>query len=1009
MRRLISILTALALAASLGLVAVGHPSATAAPVPGAGDPVGGPGGLIGGKASPGGGKAVGRRAEHGPASRIDVSAPLRDLPSAPPGRQREHVDSPMPTPAGLVVADPVVQAPNPTGPAVAIASSFAGVGANGAAPSDANGAVGPSYYFDLVNSKFQIFTKSGASVLGPLTTNTLWTGFGGECETEDHGDGTVRYDALADRWVVGQFALGPSGKGPFFQCLAVSTTSDPTGRYYRYAFPFASFPDYPKLAVWPDGYYQTMNMFSSTGAFMGANTCAYERAKMLTGDLASVQCINATTAYGAILPGDLDGITPPPAGAPDMQIGLGTDNTHLASFRFAVDWSPGHAGTSLTESDLAVAPYQGACASGGTCVPQPGTTQQLDSLGDRVMYRYAYRNFGDHESWAVNYSVSVAGVSAPRWWEVRRTPPAVTGPLSIYQDSTFAPDTNHRWMGSIAMDASGDMALGYSESSATMKPSIVYTGRASGDPLNVMKSETMVLAGPGVQTVGLNRWGDYTAMNIDPSDGCTFWYTNQYLPADGTFNWATQIASFAFPTCQPRTDNDFSVASFPLSGFAAPGGSTTTTISTGRTAGTAMPISLSVLGLPAGVTATFSPTSVVAGPGANSTSTMTLSAAAGVAPGTYALTISATATGTSLTHSTPFTLSVPGATIANGGFETGDLTAWTTSVGTASVVTGGHGGTYSALVGTTTSPSFDSSIKQLFTLAQPSTLSFWYQVNCTDTIAWDWATATLSDLTSGTTTTILPKVCTRSGPWTQASTVLGADSVGHTFALTLTDHDDDNPADPTLTRFDDIVLTPAAQPDFSMSASPSTQTVVAGNATSYQPTVTALNGFTGQVALSVSGLPSGATATFSPPSISGAGTTTLSITTTPTTTTGTFALTITAVSGSLTHTVNVSLTVTQQPDFTLSASPSTQTVRRNSTATYTLSIAPSGGFNGIVTLGVSISPSGPTAVLTPPSLSAGSSLLTVKSGTKTGTFTLVVTATSGPTTHTSTVSLTVLK
>ena len=494
------------------------------------------------------GKAVGHKAEHGTSSHNDTSAPLSQITPAKPVKAHTHPDSPMPTPAGPIVADPVVQQSSTLTAAPSSASNFAGMGANGSAPSDANGAVGPNHYVDLVNSRLQIFTKTGTSLLGPVPTNTLWANFGGECQTENDGDGTVRYDALADRWVVSQFALGVSGNGPFFQCVAVSATADPTGSYYRYAFAFASFPDYPKLAVWPDGYYQTMNMFNSTGAFTGADSCVYERSKMLSGQAAGVECFNATTAYGALLPGDLDGTTPPPAGAPNMQLGLGADNTHLASFRFQVDWSPGAAGTSFTETDIAVAAYTGACGGGGTCIPQLGTTQLLDSLADRIMYRYAYRNFGDHESWVATYSVTAAGVSAPRWFELRRTPAATTGPLAVYQDSTYAPDAAHRWMGSVAMDGSGDIALAYSESSATAYPAIAYTGRTPADPLASLEPETVFLTGGGAQTGGLRRWGDYTSMNVDTSDGCSFWFTNQYIPSSGSFNWATQIGSFAFPS-----------------------------------------------------------------------------------------------------------------------------------------------------------------------------------------------------------------------------------------------------------------------------------------------------------------------------------------------------------------------------------------------------------------------------------------------------------------------------
>ncbi|MBV8986679.1 MAG: hypothetical protein JO248_19775, partial [Acidimicrobiia bacterium] len=758
-------------------------------------------------------KKVGRRAEHGKASHNDTSAPLREIRAARPVPRREHPDSPMPVPGGPLVADPVVQPSAPGAPSASSATNFAGIGVTGSAPSDANGAVGPNDYVDMVNARIQVFAKDGTTLLGPVPTNTLWSGFGGECETNDDGDGTVRYDALADRWVVSQFALGPSGKGPFAQCVAVSTTSDPTGSYYRYAFAFANFPDYPKLGIWPDAYYQTMNTFGTTGSFLGAETCAYDRNMMLNGQLAGLQCINATTTYGAILPGDLDGTTPPPAGAPDMQIGLGTDNTHLASFAFHVDWTPGNASATLTESDVPVAAYSTACA-GGVCVPQLGTSQQLDSLADRVMYRYAYRNFGDHESWVVTYSVDVGGPSAPRWTELRRTPPATTGSPVVYQQSTYAPDSNWRWMGSTAMDAAGDIALGYSESSPTMKPAIAYSGHQRTDALGVMEPETVLVHGAGAQTGGLNRWGDYSSMSVDPSDGCTFWYTNQFLPADGSFNWQTQVGSFSFPACAPRSDPDFSVAATPPAATLAAPGSTSTTVSIGRTAGPAQAVALSASGLPAGASATFSSASVTPGATQPATSTMTVTVPAATVPGTYPVTISAT--GTSTSHAATFTLTVPGPTITNGGFESG-LTGWTTSIGSASVTSSApHTGTAAALLGAATATNGDSSIRQAFTPTQPSTLSFWYQVTCPDSVTYDWATATLYDNTAATQTTVLPKTCTNSHSWVNVTTPVPASMVGHALTLTLTSHDDGYPGDPTFTTYDDVTLVPTTAPDFSL-------------------------------------------------------------------------------------------------------------------------------------------------------------------------------------------------
>jgi len=951
---------------------------------------------------------VGHKSEHGQATSNDVSAPLRDIPPAHKVARQEHPDSPMPTPAGPVVADPVVQQSSPANAAPATTTNFEGVAANGSAPSDSNGAVGPNDYVDLVNTELQVFNKTGGSLLGPITTNTLWSGFGGECQSENDGDGTVRYDALADRWIVSQFALGPGGAGPFFQCVAVSTTADPTGSYYRYAFSFANFPDYPKTAVWPDGYYQTMNTFGPSGNFLGADTCAYDRSRMLNGQSAGMQCFNLnSTLYGAVLPGDLDGTTPPPLGAPNIQIGLGADNTHLASFVFHVDWA-NQANTSLAETDIPVAAYTGACGGGGTCIPQLGTTQQLDSLADRMMYRFAYRNFGDHESWVVTYSVTAGGVSAPRWFELRSTP-AGSGNLTVYQDSTYAPNANYRWMGSAAMDQAGDIALGFSESSSAMKPAIAYTGHQAADGLNVMEPETVLWQGGGAQTGGLSRWGDYSAMNSDPSDGCTFWYTDQYIPADGSFNWHTRIGSFSFPSCTKRSDSDFSMALFPATGTVAAPGSVSTTVSTDNTTPSSPPqsIALSASGLPTGVTASFSATPVTAG----TPSTLTLTVASNTATGTYPILV--TGTGAS-THSVTFTLTVsgpPSSSIVNGGFETGDFTGWTPS-GTTSVRSGGaHSGTYAAWLGDTSPTNGDSSISQTFQLAQAATLSFWYDVSCPDTVAYDWATASLHDNTTNTMTTLLPKTCTTSTGWVNVTSALGASSVGHTFVLTLTNHDDNYPGDPTVTKWDDVALLPPAAPDFAVSASPSSATVAAGSATSYTATVTPANGFAGTVTLSVSGLPSGASGAFNPPSVAGSGSSTLKVTTTTATSPGTYPLTITGTSGSLVHSTGVTLVVNPPPapDFTLTVAPSSRSVKRGGTTTYTVTITAKNGFAGTVGLSVTGLPSGASGSFNPTSLSSGTSTLTVTAGSGTGTFTLTIKGTSGSLSHSATATLTITR
>src|SRR5205823_2032814 len=246
---------------------------------------------------------------------------------------------------------------------------------------DPNGAAGPNHYVQIVNSDFAIFNKAGTPVYGPVPTNTLWSGFGGGCQTNNDGDATVAYDRLANRWIISHFSVSTT---PFLQCVAVSSTGDPTGSYNRYAFQYANFPDYPKLGVWPDGYYTTFNMFNAAGTqFLGPEICAYDRAKMLVGQAATQQCFTQSTAYGGVLPADLDGSTPPPAGSPNYLVGLGTTSSTLAFWKFHVDWAT-PANTTLTgPTAISVASFAQAC-SGGTCIPQSGTSQRLDSLADRL-------------------------------------------------------------------------------------------------------------------------------------------------------------------------------------------------------------------------------------------------------------------------------------------------------------------------------------------------------------------------------------------------------------------------------------------------------------------------------------------------------------------------------------------------------------------------------------------------------------------------------------------------
>ncbi len=498
----------------------------------------------------------------------DVSGPLSGLTGlAPsPSDNKEKKDKPikmLPPRGNGNGPDGAVQ--GSSGPLVGTTAGlgFAGVGqgdygfSDQYAPPDTNGAVGATQYVQWVNTYFAVFNKStGAIVAGfPKAGNSPWAGFGGGCQTNNDGDPIVQYDKAANRWILTQFSVSTL---PYMQCVAVSTTSDATGSYYRYAFSYGNtqFPDYPKLAVWPDGYYITYNIFNNGQTFAGTKACAFDRTKMLAGDpSATQQCFQLSNSYGGLLPSDLDGSIAPPAASPNFLLNFGSNALNL--WKFHVDWSNSANSTFTGPTNIPVASFAAACNGGGTCIPQPSTNNKLDSLGDRLMYRLAYRAFSDgHEALIVNHSVTVGGkttgVTSVRWYELRNPAGSTmaAGTPVVYQQGTLGTsDGIHRWMGSIAMDKVGDIALGYTASSGTVRPSVRYTGRVPTDTLGTMETETVVKAGSGSQTGSLHRWGDYSAMAVDPVDDCTFWYTNEYLKANGSFNWSTWITSFKFPGC----------------------------------------------------------------------------------------------------------------------------------------------------------------------------------------------------------------------------------------------------------------------------------------------------------------------------------------------------------------------------------------------------------------------------------------------------------------------------
>jgi hypothetical protein len=490
----------------------------------------------------------------------DTSPPLRDIKQLPieSKSEREANENPkLPNhhkdlPDEALGPDQAVPLPNIPGTTLNFDGiPFPGVVCN-CAPPDTNGEVGATQYVQIVNEGYQVFNKAtGASVLGPSAISTIWTGFGGVCETAGHGDPVMLYDQLANRWVISQFA-GPSV--PTDECVAVSVSSDATGAYNRYGFHLGTnFFDYPKLSVWPDAYYMSMNVFNSSGtAFLGPQPFAFDRAKMLAGQPATFVSTGITggSAEDSYLPADLDGSTLPAANAPGTFVEFPGTGAYKV-FHFHADFAtPANTTFTLFASPPA-AGFTLLCPTTRACVPQLSTADRLDAIGDRLMHRLAYRNFGDHESVVGNFTVSSGGVAGIRWFELRNV---TSGPVTVSQENTYQPDTTWRWMGSAAQDVQGNLAIGFSASSSAINPQIRYAGRLVTDPPNTLaQGEAHLFDGTGSQVDTVSRWGDYSAMTVDPVDDCTFWYTQEYYATTGSFNWRTRIGNFKFPGCSIGT------------------------------------------------------------------------------------------------------------------------------------------------------------------------------------------------------------------------------------------------------------------------------------------------------------------------------------------------------------------------------------------------------------------------------------------------------------------------
>lgn len=584
-----------------------------------------------------------------PVVQFDESPPLRSITPKPITRQEDRGGS-MIDPAGNntqklqggpQTPDRAAQTELGFGSIPAPLISFDGPNnIAGVQPPDPIGDVGPNHYVVMSNLFFQIYDKSGVSVFGPAANNTLWDGFGGACENENSGDPVVLHDQVADRWFLSQFtSAGPE----FFFCVAISSSPDPTGTYFRYAISTGSnFPDYPKAGVWDDGYYISTREFAGAG-FAGIGAYAMDKQAVLAGD-PNATILGFVIPPGAqpfntgdgLLPADLDGFTLPPAGSPNYFVGTmddggpyGAPQDALTFWRFQADFdNPPASSFTLTETiPMAAIDTIFPCPGGGrSCIPQPGTGNLVDILSyrQRPIHRLAYRNFGSHESLVTSQSVEGPNaVAGTRWWELRL--PA--GTPVIHQEGTFSPgatDGIHRWMGSAAMDSAGNIALGYSASDATsVFPSLRYSGRLASDPPGTMpQGEDSIVEGTGAQTNG-QRWGDYSSLNVDPVDDCTFWYTNEYYTSNGG-DWRLRIGAFRFNECGTP---GFTLGATDAALAICVGDPAVYNLNLGSIDGFDAPVTLITQNLPAPANAGFNPNPVPSLPGS---SQLTISNTAGL-------------------------------------------------------------------------------------------------------------------------------------------------------------------------------------------------------------------------------------------------------------------------------------------------------------------------------------------------------------------------------------------
>ncbi len=489
------------------------------------------------------------------------------LGTAPPGRippgrggRAGRTDGPPPIPPPpaapeiSAAAAAIEQTAQGKRPPLKLLASFDGLGegVSGRGGIDLSIAAGPHHIFEILNGNMAVFSKSGKLLFGPAPNNTVFAGFGVRCGVSNNSDSVVRYDQLAGRWLI----VVPVFTPPYAMCYAVSATPDPLGPYYRYEFQRPLFPDYPRPAVWPDGYYNPTSTSDNLlpEVITQKHECIAERNKMLQGLPAAEQCIVIDGGV-FLLNSDVDGRRPPPPGAPNIMMSTGGtqllkifDDDGIYYYQVRVNWSDPSKTTVSAPKKIAVAPYHYLCDGQlSSCVSQPDTARRLDSQGDKLMQRLVYRNFGDHESLLAEHSIATAaGGGGIRWYEFRLN--REHEPF-LFQQGTYAPDGFYRWLASMAMDRQGNIAMGYSFGGAPNYPGQRVAARRAKDPKGQLTFHETVLAEGQAPQTGSLRWEDYTNIAVDPSDDCTFWFVGNYLKK-GAASSTTRIASFAIPGCK---------------------------------------------------------------------------------------------------------------------------------------------------------------------------------------------------------------------------------------------------------------------------------------------------------------------------------------------------------------------------------------------------------------------------------------------------------------------------